>query len=142
MPDGQVAEKLGRSVNAVSLRRLRLGIPCVRAPYHAPGFRPWSRSELELLGTVADREVARKLKRSLVVVRYRRCRLGIPPANAVRRIWTAEEDEILGRCSIAEAVRRLDRPYKGVQHRRERLGIRGRRAQPLRRGKPVSNRKS
>jgi hypothetical protein len=126
MPDGQLADKLGRSFHVVSARRRLLGIAYIRAPCNQPNAVPWTCAEDQLLGTVSDRKLALKLKRSERVVAYRRLLLRIPPANTARRPWTAAEDEILRRCSVAETARWLNRSVKGVQRRREQLGIRSR----------------
>lgn len=71
LPDEEVARRLGRSANAVRLKREKLGI------VRAKGGR-WRDDELALLGTVPDQEVARRLERSPSSVIQKRCKLGIP----------------------------------------------------------------
>jgi hypothetical protein len=71
VPDGRVARRTRRTVNAVRQKRQELGLP------NLAGSR-WADDELALLGTLPDREVARRLGRSLQSVTQKRCRLGIP----------------------------------------------------------------
>jgi hypothetical protein len=69
-PDREVARRLRRSINAVSLKRQKLGIPACEQPR-------WTKTEIALLGTVSDREIARRLGRSLFAVQTKRLKLGI-----------------------------------------------------------------
>jgi hypothetical protein len=66
-----VAERIGRTTNAVRVMRTRLGIP-------DPGGHGWTADELALLGTTPDEEVARRIGRTRGAVTQKRCKLGIP----------------------------------------------------------------
>src|SRR5262245_10493912 len=78
-PDAEVAGRIGRTTNAVRIRRTRLGIP-------DPGGHGWTAEELALLGTAPDEEVARRIGRTPGAVTHKRCKLGIPnPFDGRRR---------------------------------------------------------
>src|SRR5271157_814761 len=64
----------------------------------------WTDEELALLGTVADEQVAEKVKRSVQAVRLKRERMGIP--NPTNSSWTPEEDQLVLTLSIKEAALR------------------------------------
>src|SRR2546430_7291858 len=57
-PDAEVARKIGRTVEAVSLKRQALDIG-------APLQPPWRDEEIKLLGTQPDRAVSKLIGRSL-----------------------------------------------------------------------------
>src|SRR2546426_10086052 len=61
-PDAELARKIGRTVEAVSLKRQKLGI-------EAPLQPAWNEEEIKLLGTKTDREGARIVGRISAVVR-------------------------------------------------------------------------
>ena len=69
-PDREVAHRLRRSINAVSLKRQQLGIQPCEQPR-------WTKTELALLGTSSDREIARRIGRSHFAVQTKRLQLGI-----------------------------------------------------------------
>jgi hypothetical protein len=69
-PDEEVARRIGRSMNAVRVKRTRRGIP-------DPGGRGWTAEEMALLGTAPDEEVAAKIGRTSGAVTQKRCQLGI-----------------------------------------------------------------
>ncbi len=69
-PDREVARRLRRSVDAVSLKRRKLGITAWTQPR-------WTEDELALLGTASDREIAKQIGRSLFAVQTKRLKLGI-----------------------------------------------------------------
>jgi hypothetical protein len=71
LPDAEVAERIGRTTNAVRIQRTRLGLP-------DPGGHGWTADELALLGTAPDEEVARRIGRTRGAVTQKRCQLGIP----------------------------------------------------------------
>ena len=82
---------IGQSHRLRNPRRLRrantkTGIP--RNP-------DWTLEQDALLGTVPDAEAASRLGRTVVAVRIRRRRLGIPNVHPYKR-WTPEEDKLLG----------------------------------------------
>src|SRR6266699_4899049 len=67
MPDAAAAQRLGRTIVAIRVRRQRLGIPNYGRP-----FRRWTPEELALLGTMPDRLLARKLHRTRIAVTGKR----------------------------------------------------------------------
>jgi hypothetical protein len=66
MPDGELAQKLGRSVRSVAALSSVLG------------KQYWNPRHLALLGKLSDEEVARQTGRSLRAVKVRRARLRRP----------------------------------------------------------------
>jgi hypothetical protein len=78
--DSAVAARLGRSPNAVALRRRALGVPAFGG---RAGGRGWTKPELRLLGTDSDEAVAKRIGRTPGAVTQRRCAVGI--AAAARR---------------------------------------------------------
>ena len=84
--------------------------------------RPWTRREIELLGTAPDVEVARFLDRSRMAVRHKRRVEGIPACQW--RPWTAAEDEIVKTLRPVVAATKLRRSLEAVYGRRKKLGIR------------------
>ncbi len=77
MKDGDVAERTGRSEEAVSSRRYVLNVAAFtkRRPRRAPAT--WSAEKDRLLGTMPDGDLGRKLRCSPMAVFYRRKRLKI-----------------------------------------------------------------
>ena len=69
-PDRLVAERLGRSPDAVQIKRSLLGIS-------SPGFRPWTKREEAIIRKVPDAEAARQLGRSRKAIVQRRRALGL-----------------------------------------------------------------
>ena len=67
MPDAEVAERTGRTVEAVRCHRKQLGIvnPGVRVPRHP---RPWSAEEDQMARALPPAETARRTGRSLMAV--------------------------------------------------------------------------
>ena len=129
MPDRDLAQQIGRSRDAVGVRRQKRGIPPVCRPaipktprvstYH---IRNWKPSEIELLGKRPDRDVARETGRTHAAVKRMRKLLHIPSATPVR-FWTPEENRLLGTLPDAELARRLNRGITGVTQQRLKLGI-------------------
>src|SRR5881392_3810970 len=74
-PDAEVARRIGRTVEAVSLKRQVLDIG-------APLQTPWRDEEIKLLGTQPDRAVGKLIGRSLAAVQGKRLLLGIPSWKA------------------------------------------------------------
>jgi hypothetical protein len=103
---------------AVKGRRLRLGI--LRPGREYVRLRPWQPAEDKLLGTASDRELARRLGRSLSSVRQRMTQLGV---QSPLRHWTAADDALLGKMLDEAVARRLGRTVRAVSTRRQRLGI-------------------
>jgi hypothetical protein len=55
---------------------------------------PWTPEEDDLLGTMPDKKLARRLKRSYAAVSTRRLNKGIPPCNnPKRKSWRPEDDK-------------------------------------------------
>jgi hypothetical protein len=77
MPDAQLAPLLKRGIVSVEKRRLKLRILFQATPVSVLPRRAWTAKEEQLLGTLSDAEVARRLKRTTVSVFHRRNRLGI-----------------------------------------------------------------
>jgi len=105
-PDGVVARKIGRTVEAVSLKRQALDIG-------APLQPPWRDEEIKLLGTQPDRAVGKLIGRSLAAVQGKRLLLGI-------RSWKAKTTR--GRGPVdPEKVKLLYGPYAPPRTRRGRF---------------------
>jgi len=102
-PNAVVARKIGRSVEAVSLKRQALGIG-------APLQPPWSDEEIKLLGTRPDREVGKLIGRSLVAVHGKRLVLGISS-------WKVKTTKRAGPAD-PEKVKLLYGPYRPPRPRR------------------------
>jgi len=85
-----------------------------------PQLRLWSDREDKLLGTAADQQIAKQIRRSENAVRARRSILGIPAWHAIySKPWTAEEDALLGALPDRVLARKLKRTFAAVQFRRE-----------------------
>ena len=61
-------------------RRRRTALELGLRPRQRPGGRPWTETELALLGTAPDAEVAARVGRTEAAVRVMRTRLGLPTA--------------------------------------------------------------
>ena len=72
-----MARETNRTVEGVRIKRLKLGIAGAERPLQ----RPWTQAEDLLLGTFPDRELAKRLERTVRAVASRRRGLGIPPAR-------------------------------------------------------------
>ena len=119
MKDRHLAQRLGRPLQAVKERRQRLSI----AHYYPADHRPWTAAEEELLGTLPDERLARRLKRSAETVRTRRAHKGIPVFNPKKHWWTAEDDKLLGLRPDAQVAMLLGIGVGAVRHRRNQLRI-------------------
>src|SRR5438309_347282 len=71
IPDKEVARRTGRSLQAIVLKRIKLGLVNPAAKR-----RNWKARELKLLGKYPDEEVARMVCRSVAAVEARRQQLG------------------------------------------------------------------
>jgi hypothetical protein len=91
--------------------------------------RRWTAEEEALLGVMPDRELARRLGRSVGAVAERRFlkKQGAPDQAFS---WTAEQDQIVGGKNLKEAAQLLQRSFRAVQARRRALGLS--RSQPRR----------
>jgi DNA-binding CsgD family transcriptional regulator len=119
MKDRDLAQQLGRPTDAVKERRRQLSI----AHFYPGSRRPWTPAEEELLGTMADERLARRLKRSVETVRTRRAHRGIPVFNPKKHWWTAEDDKLLGLRPDAQVAMLLGVNEGTVRHRRNQLRI-------------------
>jgi hypothetical protein len=84
MTDDDLATEIGRTERAVRVMRLRQGIPVAkdrRRREHHTGSRTWTDSELALLGTVPDSELAARIGRTQGAIEVMRARRGIPTAK-------------------------------------------------------------
>src|SRR5690348_5465623 len=88
--------------------------------------RPWTDEELQLLGTLPDREFAALFGRSLQAIVVKRYVLKIPryvaPGESGRP-WSTEDDALLGTDSDGKIAKQLDRTALSVTKRREYLKI-------------------
>ena len=84
--DEEIAERIGRTPNAVRVMRTQFGIP------KWDGNR-WLPEHLALLGTLPDEEIAQRIGRSVSAVAQKRVKLGIPDpvpkkrGRRPRRTW-------------------------------------------------------
>lgn len=117
MPDREVASLLKRSKRAVTLRRRLKGIA-----YTNPALRPWSASELEMVGRLSDPEIARRTGHPLASVGKKRRELGFL-VRPHTKDWTPEEEKLLGTMTDDKVARLLHRNRPDVNRRRLALGI-------------------
>ena len=82
----------------------------------------WTIEEESLLGTMPDREAAKRLGRTVVAATLHRRRLGIPNWRGVKP-WAAEELAILGTMPDRLAAQKLGRSRVAVMQKRTQLGI-------------------
>ena len=79
-PNAEARQAFGANLQCrPSFHRSRLGIPNCGQPARLHHF--WTSDELALLGTMPDRLVARKLRRTLIAVEARRVLSGHPGEN-------------------------------------------------------------
>jgi hypothetical protein len=71
LSEAVVAKKIGRTAEAVRLKRVKLGLS-------NPTTTHWNAEEIALLGTMPDEDVAKRLGQSVASVTQKRCKLGIP----------------------------------------------------------------
>ena len=88
-----------------------------------PADRSWTAREEALLGTLTDRALAARLKRTLTAVTAKRIKLGIAPSQPHTRTWSKAELRKLGKISDARLAARLGISRKHVLETRRRLGI-------------------
>lgn len=93
--------------------------------------RRWTSREIQLLGTMSDHELARRLRRTPNAVYCQRVALNVAPRKPVpkrrrltpRRSWLPEEDKLLGTTRDDYLSQRLGCKPKVVSYRRRKLGI-------------------
>jgi hypothetical protein len=78
LPDDEVARRIGRTVGAVRVKRVELGLP-------NPETQAWTVEEIALLGTASDGKIARQIGCTRSAVSAQRWILGIPPPRAKGR---------------------------------------------------------
>ena len=122
----EVARRTARSLEAIRKRRQFLGLP------PPPSFKTWSNTDLALLGTMPDSELAKRLNRTDCAVRYRRLKEGILPCNDPRyrrprpphpKAWSAADEALLGTMTDSELGRRIHRTTEAVKSRRKKKGV-------------------
>jgi hypothetical protein len=97
-----------------------------------PNDRVWTPREEKLIGTMPDRAVAERLRRSVSAVAARRKLKEIPYLNPALRPWPEAEIKLLGKAADAEVAKRTGRTLKSVQDKRRKVGLLVRpRARPL-----------
>jgi len=117
--DERVAQKLGRSREAIRSRRSALGIPI----HHRAIPGVWTSEEERVLGTAPDAVIARRLGRNERGVQLRRQQLGIPMVPQPKKPWAPRELKLLGTIPDRDAARKLGRSLQSVQIRRHLEGI-------------------
>jgi len=124
--DSEVGAAVGVSRVVVRRKRHLLGIPSFHPRPHEPvGGLSWGPEDLALLGTMTDREVARRLGISIAAVNHKRRLLKIPafrPATPMYR-WTPATLSLLGRVPDPEVARRSGISGHAVRRKRRQLGI-------------------
>lgn len=85
--------------------------------------RPWTDTEIQLLGTKPDAEVGRLIGRPGKAVWAKRRALGIATPPLLVRYWTEGEDEVVRCRSVSEAAKVLKRTEMAVRIRRRKLGL-------------------
>jgi hypothetical protein len=83
----------------------------------------WTANEDRLLGTMPDRELAKRLGRSRDATIGRRRKLRISPFSPHGRRWSRLEDELLGTMSDRTLARKFERSAKTVSKHRIARGI-------------------
>jgi len=113
LPDEEIAELTGRTVDAVRRQRALRGI---KNPF-AGG---WTTEEIAQLGTASDEEVGKRIGRSKLACAQKRFALGIP---SPKWAWTDEEIALLGTDTDAKVGERIGRSTSACAMRRQMLGI-------------------
>lgn len=117
--DKELAEKIGSSVAAVSMRRNKLGI-------EASGERgarlDWSKYD-ELLGTMDDKSLADQIGCSIGSIAIRRKKLDIPAFNQRKSVDWEMWDEFIPDMSDTQLAKKIGCAPGSVKVRREKLGI-------------------
>jgi len=96
------------TADQVRKQRIRLGVPALRPQ----NIKKWTRPEENVLGTLADRKIARRLGRSDGGVRAHRLTLGLHKCHLISRMWLPEEEKLLGTAEDKEIARLLAPVYE------------------------------
>src|SRR5437667_875523 len=99
-------------------KRCKLGI---RRPH--PRFRPWTKEEDALLGTMPDSKLAQQLGRTFEAVKVRRRQHEIENPNPKLILWTPGEEALLGTMPDSELARQLGRTKVAIEKRRAKRRI-------------------
>jgi hypothetical protein len=92
------------------------------------GSRPWSDDELALLGTMPDKDLACRVKRTPSSVRQAREKRDIAPPDGQRahkrtahseEPWTPEDDDLVMHLGPREAAEYFGRTLKAIYERRK-----------------------
>ena len=83
----------------------------------------WTADEDRLLGTLPDRDLAKRLSRTRAATIERRRKLHIPPFSPHGRRWSRIEGELLGAMSDQQLARKFSRSVKTVTKHRIAKGI-------------------
>jgi hypothetical protein len=118
VPDRKAVRKTGRTLSAVSTKRVELKIPAIRTRR-----LPWTPKQIALLGKLPDREAARLIGCYYSNAARKRLELGIPYTAQKMKYWTTREDRLVGTMPDADLARRLKRSRQAVLGRRLKLGI-------------------
>jgi hypothetical protein len=94
-PDREAAQKTGRTLLAVSTKRVELKIPAIRTRQ-----LPWTSEQIALLGELPDDEVARRIGCTYGNVSRKRLELGIHYVAQKMNYWTVDEDRLWARCPM------------------------------------------
>jgi hypothetical protein len=84
----------------------------------AMGTQHWTADEDRLLGTMTDRDAAKRLGRPRGTIYKRRRKLRLAPFRPYARLWHRVEDELLGTMPDGKLARRLKRSALSVAARR------------------------
>ena len=93
--------------------------------------RPWTNSEIQLLGTKPDFDIGRLIGRPGKAVWAKRNALAIAAPESTGRRWTDEEDKVVRSHPASEAAQKLNRTVTAVQIRARKLGF-----SPIARNRP------
>ena len=119
--DKELADKIGSSLAAVSMRRKKLDVPA-SGDRGARARIDWSDWDKEL-GTVEDKILAEKVGCSLASVVLRRKKLGIPAHNQRKSVDWKLWDEMIPDMADSELAKKIGCAPGSVRVRREKLGI-------------------
>ncbi len=113
LPDEEIAELTGRTVDAVRRQRTLRGI---KNPFSGG----WTAEELALLGTASDEDVGKRIGRSKQACDQKRFALGIP---CKQWAWTDEEIALIGTDTDAKVADRIGRTATACAQHRQMLRI-------------------
>ncbi len=121
LTDKELAEKIGSSLAAVSMRRRKLNISA-SGERGAKARIDWSDWDSEL-GQVEDKVLAKKVGCSLASVVLRRKKLGIAACNQRKSVDWELWDEMIPTMTDSELSKKIGCAPGSVRVRREKLGI-------------------